>query len=156
MCNSPQLWNCKAKLSIVWTLYNSKCTCASARLGLYCSCISTDRKKKRASKEPTNRQTTELFQLEKLIAHSSVHTRRREAQRLAGRWRSSPSPRAREREQRTNERTNEWTEGRTEVLNIRSNCGRRRAGGGRVREGYIELRQIPAYPGKDIKESICV
>jgi hypothetical protein len=49
---------------------------------------------------------------------------------------------------------------------MRSNCGRRRGGGGRVREGYIntqarvregyiELRQIPADPGKVIiKDSI--
>ncbi len=151
MCNSPQLWNCKAKLSIVWTLYSSKCTCARARLGLYCSCISTHRKKK--SIQVTNKLPSSFSSINLSHIQAFIHAEEKPKD-LQGVG-AHRHRRARERE--TNERTNERTDGRTEVFNIRSNCGRRRGGGGRVREGYIELRQITADPGKVItKDSINV
>jgi hypothetical protein len=165
MCNSPQLWNRKAKLSIVWTLYSSKCTCARARVYIVAAFPLTGKKKeKKKSTQRTNKPTNYWALSAQKTYQEFIHAEEKPKNlRGVGAHRHRRA-RAREREERTNERT----AGRTEVLNIRSNCGRRRGDAGRVREGYINTlgrvkegrvywaAQIPADPGKVIKNSIYV
>jgi len=80
-------------------------------LGLYCSCISTHRGKKKSTQrtdKPTNYRALSAQKTYQAFIHAEEKPK---DLRGVGAHRHRRA-RAREREERTNEQTNEWTDGR--------------------------------------------